>query len=49
LKPTCITWRDAEEGLNLFDLVIMPNEAYQLPRFKAIQPQLAINILHSYM
>jgi len=27
----------------------MPNEAYQLPWFKAVRPQLAINILHSYM
>jgi len=27
----------------------MPNEAYQLPGFKAVQPELAINILHSYM
>jgi len=25
----------------------MPN--YQLPGFKAVHPQLAINILHSYM
>jgi len=27
----------------------MPNQAYQLPGFKAVQPQLAINILHSHM
>jgi len=27
----------------------MPNEAYQLPGFKAVRPQLAIDILHSYM
>jgi len=27
----------------------MANQAYQLPRFKAARPQLAINILHSYM
>jgi len=27
----------------------MPNWAYQSPGFKAVRPQLAINILHSYM
>jgi len=27
----------------------MRNWVYQLPGFKAVQPQLAINILHSYM
>jgi len=27
----------------------MPNQAYQLPGFKAVRLQLAINILHSYM
>jgi len=27
----------------------MPNKAYQLPGLKAVRPQLAIDILHSYM
>jgi len=27
----------------------MPNWAYQLPGFKAVRPQLPMNILHNYM